>query len=277
MVKIARPYVAAFSARFLLMLQYRAAAIAGFLTQCWWGAIKIMVYAAFYRASAASVHPAISLAQVATYTWLNQGLLALMPWGPDPEVSLAMRTGVVMYDRLRPVDAYAYWYARAAAFMTSRALPRAVLMSLVAGVVLPLAGVRELRWTPPPTASAAALFAVSLLLMTCLSSAFMMLLNIAVVVTLNDRWVSQSMNPLLVVLSGSLVPLALYPDWAQRGLFFQPFAGVVDIPFRIYSGNLAGVSAAEGLALQLLWTGLLVVTGRAWMERVMRRLEVQGG
>ena len=276
-MEIARPYVAAFSARFLLMLQYRAAAVAGFLTQCWWGAIKIMVYAAFYRASAAWLHPAITLAQVATYTWLNQGLLALMPWGADPEIALAMRTGVVMYDRLRPVDAYAYWYARAAAFMTSRALPRAVLMAIVAGVVLPLIGVRELSWAPPPNASSTALFAASLILMICLSSALMMLLNIAVVVTLNDRWVSQSMNPLLVVLSGSLVPLALYPDWAQRALFYQPFAGVVDIPFRIYSGNLAGSAAIEGLALQLLWTGVLVLAGRAWMDRVMRRLEVQGG
>jgi ABC-2 type transport system permease protein len=276
-MELARPYVAAFSARFLLMVQYRAAAFAGFLTQCWWGAIKIMVYAAFYHASPTALHPAISLAQVATYTWLNQGLLALMPWGCDPEIALAMRTGVVMYDRLRPIDAYSYWYARAAAFMTSRAFPRAVLMALFAGVALRLIGARELSWAPPPSASATALFAVSLVFMICLSSALMMLLNIAVVVTLNDRWVSQSMSPLLVVLSGSLVPLALYPDWAQRILFFQPFAGVVDIPFRIYSGNLAGALAAEGLALQAMWTLVLVFTGRMWMERVMRRLEVQGG
>jgi ABC-2 type transport system permease protein len=114
-------------------------------------------------------------------------------------------------------------------------------------------------------------------LLVCLSSAFMMLLNIAVVVTLNDRWVSQSLNPLLVVLSGSLVPLALYPDWAQRALFLQPFAGIVDIPFRIYSGNLVGALAYEGLALQLMWIIVLVVVGRVWMSRAMRRLEVQGG
>jgi ABC-2 type transport system permease protein len=274
---VARPYVAAFSARFLLMLQYRAAAVAGFLTQCWWGAIKIMVYAAFYRASASAFHPPISLAQVATYTWLNQGLLALMPWGADPEIALAMRTGVVMYDRLRPVDAYWYWYARAAAFMTSRAMPRAVLMALVAGVGLPLIGVQELGWAPPPNVASAALFAISLVLMVWLSSAFMMLINIAVVVTLNDRWVSQSINPFLVVLSGSLVPLALYPHWAQRALFYQPFAGVVDIPFRIYSGNLSGSLALQGLALQLGWTIILVTAGRVWMDCVMGKLEVQGG
>src|SRR3954462_3934408 len=211
-MEIARPYIAAFSARFILMLQYRAAAVAGFLTQCWWGGIKIMVYAAFYRASSAAVHPAMSLAQVATYTWLNQGLLALMPWGCDPEVGLAMRTGVVMYDRLRPVDAYGYWYARAAAFMTSRALPRALLMILFAGFILPLVGARELHWSPTPNVMAAAFFVASLALMIILSSAFMMLLNIAVVVTRSDRGVSQAINPVLGVLSGSLVPLALYPD-----------------------------------------------------------------
>ena len=276
-MEAARPYVAAFSARFLLMLQYRAAAFAGFVTQCWWGAIKIMVYAAFYRASSASTHPSITLAQVATYTWLNQGLLALMPWSADPEVAAAMRTGVVSYDRLRPVHAYTYWYARAAAFITSRAVPRAALMVLVAGFGMRVLGFRELSWAPPPNVTQTAIFAVSFVLMVCLSSAFMMVLNIAVVVTLNDRWVAQSLNPLLVVLSGSLVPLALYPDWAQHALFFQPFAGVVDIPFRIYSGNLTGAMAAEGLALQLFWTAVLILVGRSWMEHAMRRLEIQGG
>ena len=52
-----RAYLAAFRARFQLMLQYRAAALAGFTTQCWWGAIRIMVFAAFYgvHASAAPI------------------------------------------------------------------------------------------------------------------------------------------------------------------------------------------------------------------------------
>ncbi|MBW0150119.1 MAG: hypothetical protein KXJ53_02825 [Phenylobacterium sp.] len=50
----ARPYLAAFSSRFLLMLQYRAAAIAGFATQCWWGGIKVMIYAAFFAAAPAA-------------------------------------------------------------------------------------------------------------------------------------------------------------------------------------------------------------------------------
>src|SRR5215469_17247830 len=109
-VLIARPYLAAFRARFQLMLQYRAAALAGFATQLWWGGIRIMVFAAFYGA-----HPAaapISLADAVTYVWLSQALLALQPWVADPEIGHAVRTGGVGYDRLRPLDAYGFWYAR---------------------------------------------------------------------------------------------------------------------------------------------------------------------
>ncbi|MDZ4054146.1 MAG: hypothetical protein U1E24_12930 [Phenylobacterium sp.] len=63
----ARPYLAAFSSRFLLMLQYRAAAIAGFATQCWWGGIKVMIYAAFFAAApAAAAASPMSLAQAIT-------------------------------------------------------------------------------------------------------------------------------------------------------------------------------------------------------------------
>ena len=53
-MKAARPYLAAFRARFQLMLQYRAAALAGFATQLWWGAIRILVFAAFYGVNAAA-------------------------------------------------------------------------------------------------------------------------------------------------------------------------------------------------------------------------------
>lgn len=276
-MELARPYLAAFATRFLLMLQYRAAAIAGFMTQCWWGGIKVMIYAAFYNASPAAQDAPISLSQVITYTWLAQGFLALAPWSCDPDVALAMRTGSVSHDRLRPVDAYSLWYARAAGWMTSRAVPRAALMLAAAGIGLPLIGLPEWGWAPPPNLEQAALFALSLAFLVALSTAIVMLLNIVVVATLNDRGVNILFMPLSIVLSGNLIPLALFPDWMQTFLFVQPLAGVLDIPFRIYSGNLADAWAWAGIGLQAFWTVTLVLAGRAWMERVMRRLEVQGG
>jgi ABC-2 type transport system permease protein len=270
-----RPYLAAFRARFQLMLQYRAAALAGFATQCWWGAIRIMVFAAFY-----GVHPAaapISLADAVTYVWLGQALLALLPWVADPEIGHAVRSGGVGYDRLRPLDSYAYWYARTLGWMLARALPRAALMLLAAGIVLPLVGLSAWAWRPPSGVTAALLFVPAFALMTALGAAILMLANIVVAASLNERGVNAVLTPLVIVFSGSLLPLDFFPDVLRPYLHVQPFAGLVDIPFRIYFADLAGSAALRGLALQAGWTLALVGFGRLAMERMMRRLEMQGG
>ncbi len=274
----ARPYAAAFASRFLLMLQYRAAALAGFATQCWWGGIKGRIYAAFFAAApAAAAASPLTLTQVITYTWLAQALLAITPWSADPEVALAVRTGAVAHDRLRPVDTYSLWYVRGGAWMASRAVPRAALMFLAAGLVLPLIGLSDWAWKPPESLAAGAFFSASLVLALALSSAFLMIVNVVVAATLTDRGVNVLFNAMIIVFSGNLLPLALYPDWAQTALLIQPFAGMMDIPLRLYIGGLTGGGAWAGLGLQAFWTVVLVAVGRWALARVMRRLEVQGG
>lgn len=270
-----RPYLAAFRARFQLMLQYRAAALAGFATQCWWGAIKIMVLAAFYGAHAAAAP--ISLTDAITYVWLGQALLALLPWVADPEVGQAVRTGGVGYDRLRPLDAYGYWYARTLGWMLARAAPRAALMALGAGFILPLVGLGAWAWQPPSGVAAALLFVPAFVLMAALAAAVLMLANIIVAASLNERGVNAVLTPLVIVFSGSLLPLDFFPDALRPYLHVQPFAGLVDIPFRIYFADLRGGAALQGLALQAGWTLVLISLGRLAMERMMRRLEMQGG
>ena len=95
-----RPYVAAFRARFLLMLQYRVAALAGFATQCWWGAIKIMVYAAFYEAAVVAA-PASTLV---VYPAVDDITAASRSDGIDPHGwrTPGLQTGGDEFHSLRP-------------------------------------------------------------------------------------------------------------------------------------------------------------------------------
>src|SRR5262249_28030406 len=72
------PYRALFGARFRMLLQYRAAALGGLFTQIVFGLILIMIYEAFYRSSTAAVQP-MAFGQVASYVWLGQALLMLLP------------------------------------------------------------------------------------------------------------------------------------------------------------------------------------------------------
>lgn len=268
-----RPYLAILSARFALLLQYRAAALAGFGTQMWWGVIKVLVLAAFYRSAPSQPQ---SLADSITYVWMGQGFLAILPWNADPELVQMVESGNVAYERLRPVDTHAYWFMRALAWRTAAPLLRVVPMFLFAAVALPLVGLGAWSWRPPATVTSAALFLLSLTLTILLSSGMTTLINIGVAAARTGRGVGMAIG-LVTVLSGMTVPLLLLPNWMQTFLFWQPFAGLVDIPYRIYFANLVGVHALYGLVAQSLWVIVFFLAGRFAMHNVMSRVDIQGG
>ncbi len=269
-----RPYAAVVRARFSVLLQYRAAALAGFLTQCWWGGIKVMVLTAFFTATAGAP---MTLPQAIDYVWLGQALFTMLPWSGDPDVARMVRTGDVAYERLRPLDTYTFWYSRAVARRTANPALRAVPMLLTAGILFRLVGWSAYALRAPSGVEATLFFILSIALVVALSAAVSVLIDAITVATLSDRGATVLIAPLVIVLSGSLVPLPLFPDWMQPILRNQPFAGLMDTPFRIYSGHLAGGVAVLALGRQAFWVCALVILGRAVMRRVMSRLQTQGG
>jgi ABC-2 type transport system permease protein len=270
-----RPFRAAFESRFTSMLQYRSAALAGFATQCWWGGIKVMILAAFFRGGDAAAP--LSLTDAVTYIWLTQALFALLPWLADSEVALNVRTGAIVYDRLRPVDAYGLLYARGLGWLVARALPRAALLVGVTAIGLPLLGAQRWALGAPHGLAAALCFAVSLALAALLSTAVLTLSSAAVIALGTERGVVALLPSSVVVFSGNLLPLSLFPDWLAPLLLLQPFAGLLDIPLRLYTGQASGAPGAALLGLQLAWLVLLVGLGRRAVARAFARLEVHGG
>ena len=70
-----KAYLAILSSRFLALLQYRAAAVAGVCTQLFFGLVRVMIFDGFYRSS--SGPQPMTYDQVVTYIWLGQAMLAL--------------------------------------------------------------------------------------------------------------------------------------------------------------------------------------------------------
>jgi len=150
-------------------------------------------------------------------------------------------------------------------------------MVAFAGVALPLLGWGEWGWQPPAGTGAALAFALSALLALLLSVSMVMLLNVAAAAALNERGINAIAVPMVVVLSGNLLPLALMPDGWQTALLLQPLAGLMDIPMRLYMAQFTGWQAVGGLGLQAFWIVVMVALGRLAIVRAMRRLDVQGG
>lgn len=260
-------YLAILKARLSILFQYRAAAMAGLSTQIFWGIIKTMIFSAFY-AQAVTPQP-ISLAQAITFIWLSQGLLQLLPWNIDKELEAQVKNGNVSYELVRPLDLYWLWYARAIAMRTVPTLMRCIPVFIIAVLFFGLSS--------PVSWSAALAFGTSLVFAALLSAAITTLIIISLFWTISGEGIQRLSPHIALLLSGSVVPLPLFPDWMQPFLNLQPLRGVLDIPSRLYTGVIPDQEAFYYLAFQLIWTLIIIGAGKWMMSRALKQFVAQGG
>lgn len=262
-----RPYFAIFRMRFMALLQYRAAAVAGLGTQLFWGVIRTMIFTAFF-ASTTVVQP-MTLPETITYVWLGQAMLLLVLFRVEPDILEMMRSGSIAYELLKPVHLYRLWFSREVA---NRIAPTLLRASPLIPIAMLFFGMRG-----PDSLAALLAAVVSLSCAVLLSAAFTTLSTVVLLFTIGGQGIRTLMTALVWMFSGLILPMAFFPDWAQPVLEFLPFRGLMDTPFRLYMGNLPITEAVPLIAHQLAWTAAIVILGRAVLERGRRRIVVQGG
>ena len=264
-------YSAVFRIRFIGALQYRAAALAGMVTQFAWGFMEIFAFAAFYRANP-GVFP-MEFSQTVSYIWMQQAFLALfMMWFWENDIAAAITEGGVAYEMVRPVDLYSRWFCQAAANRLARAVLRCMPILIVAFIVP-----EPYRMSLPPDMGQLVLFLVSAVLALGVVVSFSMLMYISLFYTLSPMGVRIIVAVLSDFLAGATVPLPFFPEPVRAVAELLPFAAMQNMPLRIYSGNIAGIDALSGIGLQIFWFAALFFTGRIWMGRALKKVVVQGG
>ena len=268
-------YAALASMRLRAILQYRAAALAAVATQLFWGLLRFMILDGFYRSDPSASD--FTTVHLASYVWLGQAMFGLFPMNVDPLASDRIRSGAVAYELLRPLDLYANWAVSVVGWRIGRTALRAVPLLLFAAVVLPLVGARTWALGPPAGAGAAIGFAVAVALGVLTGMAVTLLGQTVMLWTLSSTGWNAILPLAAWICSGMVVPLPYLPHWAQAVLELLPFAGLIDTPFRIYSGHLAGSEALRALLVQAAWVVALVAAGHRLMAAGIRKVVIQGG
>lgn len=247
--------------------QYRGAVIGGILCQIFFGLVLISVYRAMYE----SRPQTLPLENVVTYVWLQQAFFRML-FASDGELADKIRSGGIAYDLCRPLDAYGYYYVRGMAQRSVGSMLRCIPMLAVA-VLLPAGwGLRA------PASLPALIYAfISLLFGLLCVCAVDSIGNGFTIRTLDPRGIRTVIEMLMMSFSGNVLPLTLFPDTWQYVIRLLPFAQLLDAPIRIYTGAAALNEIAGIWAVQLGWTALLILTGRALWRGNRKRLVLQGG
>ena len=252
---------------FQKMLQYRTANLAGMATNLFFGAVRVLIFTAFYQASTAK--QPLSLHQVATYVWLSQSfLMVIRKWG-RPEVSDTIRDGSVAMQLTKPVDFQFYWLAdefgKSTYFLLMRALPSLLFSIFLFRIMIPA---DPLTWLA---------FLTGILLAVVLNQSYIVAAFASTFWTLDATGVGGFCFALQTFFSGFVVPIALWPDWLQQIASRLPFEGMINFPFSIYLGEVTGVDILVGFGKQILWIAFFVCIGRWGIRRGLTKLVLQGG
>ncbi|WP_329102682.1 ABC-2 family transporter protein [Micromonospora sp. NBC_01699] len=209
-------------------------------------------------------------AQLATFVWVGQGLLAVVGLWGWTDLADRIRTGDIATDLLRPVHPVVGYLAtdlgRAAYAMLTRFVPPVLTGPIFFDVYLPT------RWQTAP------LFLASAVLAVVASFGCRYLVNAT------TYWLADARGPLLLwtlysgVLAGLYFPLRFLPDWASVSLWLAtPFPSLMQTPLDVVVERDRLPVQAGLVGVQVVWAVLLLFACHLVQRRAERRLVVQGG
>lgn len=249
------------------MLRYRAAAFAGICTQVFWGLVTTMVLTTFYS-STETAEP-ISLSQAISFIWIGQAILGLLPWTVDKELEAQIKNGHIAYELIRPLRLHGVLFSRSFANRFTPVAMRFLPVFLI--------GLLCFNLPLPKDFGAGIAFVFSVAGALFLSTAMTTVLMISFFWTIAGEGIQRFIQPLFLFLSGTTLPLPLFPDWTQGFLNVQPFRGLVDIPCRLYTGVIPSDQAFYYIGFQFFWTILLLVVGQGFLNKATKRFVILGG
>lgn len=266
-----KKYLSFFRLSFTMGLQYRAAALAGMVTQFAWGFLEILVFQAFYRAEPGAFPMTISA--TASYVWMQQAFLALFAtWMMENDIFDTISSGNISYLLCRPVRIYNMWFFQSMASRVSRAVLRCFPI-LIAAAFLP----DGYGMTKPVSVWHFGLFAVTLVLGLSVTVAFSMLVYVFTFFTISPQGVRIVFTSMVEFFAGAIIPLPFFPKGWQRVLEVLPFASMQNVPLRVYSGSMSSAEMERAVILQIVWLAVLVLVGSCLGRLAEKKVTIQGG
>lgn len=262
-------YISYFKLRYNVALQYRTSAIAGMLTQFFWAIMQILIYIAFYKNSAGTN---ISLEQLISYVWLRQAFYSLINHVTDGEIKSSIENGNVAYELIKPINLYWIWFSKTIssriAVCSIKCIPILLIVPFLPGGI---------NLDGPVSIEALILFVITLFIGMFIISAIINLFYISIFYTMSSKGTTSIFYGLLEFFGGGFIPIALMPSIWQKICYLLPVSLATDLPFRIYTGNIDLLEGLKYIGVQFIWICILVGLGNLILNKILKKVVIQGG
>jgi ABC-2 type transport system permease protein len=248
-------------------LTYRAATLAGLVTNLFFGLLRVALFLALYgeRQQVAG----LSVAGVITYTGLTQAMIAYLSLFHWYDLMDTVHSGEIAADLLKPMNLFTFWLAQD--------FGRAAVNLIFRGVAFMLAYELFFDLTYPSSPVQWLAVAIAVLLSWLVSFAWRFLINLAAFWTPNARGIGRFAFVLSWFFSGFLMPLRFFPDWVVQISALTPFPQMINTVVDVFLNDLPGPALVQALASQAFWAIGLIAVGQLLLRAGVRRLVILGG
>jgi ABC-2 type transport system permease protein len=251
---------------FKRQMSYRAATLAGLVTNFFFGLLRAAIFIALYQAREQVA--GMTLADTITYTALTQASIAYLSLFSWYDLMRTVYSGEIATDLLKPIKFYNYWLAQDMGRALASFLTRGVLIMIAYELVVDMVYPKGMGWV---------YLAVSIILAWLVSFSWRFLISLTAFWTPNATGILRFFFLSAVFFSGFLMPLRFFPDWVVSLINFTPFPATVNTTVDIFLGLLSGQELIYALGIQVLWTAILVLAGQVVLRAGVRRLVILGG
>ncbi|NRR01181.1 ABC-2 family transporter protein [Brevibacillus sp. RS1.1] len=245
-------------------LQYRLSHVVNNVASSIFGLVFIAIWTGVL--SGKQVYGPYDVKTMGFYIAICQSVLWMTTFlSPGLNVQIAVRSGAVSLDMIKPV--HYLWYMLSQEF--GRLLYNACYRSVPIGLLLGLA----VGFFFPSQPFTYFWFILSLLLGTYIGMLLFYLAGISSFWTTEIRWVHLILLSLIFGLGGQMIPIDLMPGVIGKVAPYLPFSAMIYYPVM----TLLELAPPYGMLVQAGWALVLTAVALLVTNMARRKLEIQGG
>ncbi len=219
--------------------------------------------------SGMNVIDGVTLTQMTTYVIISGFISIVLTHNVQFAMNNAIRLGDVAVDMIRPYNLVASYFSKDLGDVVNGIVTKGLPVLIVGAIMF---GIQ-----PPASLSHFSLAIVSLIL----SYGILWFINASI--ALLSFWTMELgnmgvvMGSIVKILSGSIIPLWLFPDNIRNILYFTPFPYIYQTTLSLYIGKSTINRGTIEIGIQIIWVILLYGLIRFVWKNAKTRVLVQGG